>query len=152
MRTDSSPMAGQTPSPSSPSPRAWSPSCSSRRNAASPSLSERIDRTPSESSCARRCRGLPGLSACDHQFERTGGWISLPVFLVDNVVTSGATLAAARKEFRPEPPSLSQTPHPHTPGGWREGFQPDKRYPKPARSIPPKRKKASLGKSENWPL
>jgi len=47
---------------------------------------------------------------------------------------------------------LSQTPHPHTPGGWREGFQPDKRDPKPARSIPQNAKKARLGKSENRPL
>ena len=27
---------------------------------------------------------------------RVGGWFALPVFLVDNVVTTGATLAAAR--------------------------------------------------------
>jgi len=54
---------------------------------------------PVESSCARRRRGIPGLSECDHQFERAGRWISLPVFFVDNVVTSGATLAAARNVF-----------------------------------------------------
>jgi predicted amidophosphoribosyltransferase len=51
---------------------------------------------PVESSCARRRRGLPGLVAADHKFVRVGGWFALPVFLVDNVVTTGATLAAAR--------------------------------------------------------
>jgi hypothetical protein len=51
---------------------------------------------PVESSCARRRRGLPGLTASDHEFVRVGGWFSLPVFLVDNVATTGATLAAAR--------------------------------------------------------
>jgi len=51
---------------------------------------------PVESSCARRRRGLPGLTAADHKFVRVGGWFALPVFLVDNVATTGATLAAAR--------------------------------------------------------
>jgi hypothetical protein len=51
---------------------------------------------PVESSCARRRRGLPGLDAADHKFVRVGGWFALPVFLVDNVVTTGSTLAAAR--------------------------------------------------------
>ena len=51
---------------------------------------------PVESSCARRRRGLPGLVAADHKFVRVGGWFALPVFLVDNVATTGATLAAAR--------------------------------------------------------
>ena len=51
---------------------------------------------PVESSCARRRRGLPGLTAADHKFVRVGGWFALPLFLVDNVVTTGATLAAAR--------------------------------------------------------
>ena len=51
---------------------------------------------PVESSCARRRRGLPGLAAADHKFVRVGGWFALPVFLVDNVATTGATLAAAR--------------------------------------------------------
>jgi len=50
---------------------------------------------PVESSCARRRRGLPGLTAADHKFVRIGGWFALPVFLVDNVATTGATLAAA---------------------------------------------------------
>ena len=51
---------------------------------------------PVESSCSRRRRGLPGLTAADHAFVRVGGWFALPLFLVDNVVTTGATLAAAR--------------------------------------------------------
>ena len=50
---------------------------------------------PVESSCARRRRGLPGLTAADHKFVRVGGWFALPLFIVDNVVTTGATLAAA---------------------------------------------------------
>ena len=50
---------------------------------------------PVESSCARRRRGQPGLTAADHKFVRVGGWFSMPVFLVDNVATTGATLAAA---------------------------------------------------------
>ena len=50
---------------------------------------------PVESSCARRRRGLPGLTAADHEFVRVGGRFALPVFLVDNVATTGATLAAA---------------------------------------------------------
>jgi len=50
---------------------------------------------PVESSCSRRRRGLPGLIAADHKFVRVGGWFALPVFLVDNVATTGATLAAA---------------------------------------------------------
>ena len=51
---------------------------------------------PVESSCGRRRRGLPGLTAADHKFVRIGGWFALPVFLVDNVATTGATLSAAR--------------------------------------------------------
>ena len=50
---------------------------------------------PVESSCSRRRRGLPGLTATDHKFVRVGGWFALPLFLVDNVATTGATLAAA---------------------------------------------------------
>ena len=55
---------------------------------------------PVESSCARRRRGLPGLTAADHEFVRGGGWFALPVFLEDNVVTTEATLAAARHALR----------------------------------------------------
>ena len=55
-----------------------------------------LDRVvPVESSCSRRRRRLPGLTAADHKFVRIGGWFTLPVFLVDNVATTGATLAAA---------------------------------------------------------
>lgn len=52
---------------------------------------------PVESSCSRRRQGLPGLTAKDHKFVRAGRWMALPVFLVDNVATTGATLAAARQ-------------------------------------------------------
>jgi len=51
---------------------------------------------PVESSCSRRRQGMSGLTAADHKFVRVGGWFALPVFLVDNVATSGATLAAAQ--------------------------------------------------------
>lgn len=52
---------------------------------------------PVESSCSRRRQGLPGLTAEDHKFVRIRRWIALPVFLVDNVATTGATLSAARQ-------------------------------------------------------
>jgi hypothetical protein len=39
-----------------------------------------------ESSCARRRRGLRGLTAADHKFVRAGGWFALPVFLVDGSI------------------------------------------------------------------
>ena len=59
---------------------------------------EAIERVvPVESSCLRRRRGLPGLRAEDHQFVRIAGWIDLPVYLVDNVVTTGATIEAAER-------------------------------------------------------
>jgi predicted amidophosphoribosyltransferase len=51
--------------------------------------------SPVESSCARRRRGIPGLTASDHHFVRIPKWLTLPVILVDNVVTTGATLTAA---------------------------------------------------------
>ena len=58
---------------------------------------EALRRTlPSESSCQRRRHGMPGLEARDHKFERAGFWVKLPVFFVDNVATSGATIAAAK--------------------------------------------------------
>ena len=54
---------------------------------------------PVESSCSRRRQGMPGLTAADHKFVRAGRWVVMPVFLVDNVATTGATLAAARQVF-----------------------------------------------------
>jgi hypothetical protein len=54
---------------------------------------------PVESSCFRRRHGMLGLTAADHKFVRVGGWVVMPVFLVDNVATTGATLAAARQVF-----------------------------------------------------
>jgi predicted amidophosphoribosyltransferase len=57
---------------------------------------EAIERTvPVKSSCLRRRRGLPGLRAADHQFMRVGGWLPMPVYLVDNVAATGATMEAA---------------------------------------------------------
>ena len=55
---------------------------------------------PVESSCARRRRGLLGLSADQHAFVRCcGPLLRLPVWFVDNVVTTGVTLRAAHLAF-----------------------------------------------------
>lgn len=55
---------------------------------------------PVESSCARRRRGLLGLSVNQHGFVRCcGPLLRLPVWFVDNVVTTGATLQAAHLAF-----------------------------------------------------
>ena len=53
-----------------------------------------------ESSCARRCRGLLGLSVKQHAFQRCCGPLHrMPVWFVDNVVTTGNTLLAAHLAF-----------------------------------------------------
>ena len=55
---------------------------------------------PVQSSCARRRRGLLGLSSDQHTFKRCcGPLLRLPVLFVDNVVTTGATLKAAHLAF-----------------------------------------------------
>lgn len=55
---------------------------------------------PVESSCARRRRSLLGLSVEEHAFVRCcGPLLRLPVWFVDNVVTTGATLRAAHLAF-----------------------------------------------------
>jgi hypothetical protein len=55
---------------------------------------------PVESSCARRRRGLLGLSVEQHIFKRCcGPLFRLPVWFVDNVTTTGATLRAAHLAF-----------------------------------------------------
>ena len=55
---------------------------------------------PVESSCARRRRGLLGLTVEEHAFARCcGPLLRLPVWLVDNVVTTGSTLRAAHLAF-----------------------------------------------------
>jgi hypothetical protein len=52
---------------------------------------------PVESSCRRRVRGMPGLVAADHTMIRTADLIDfLPIYFVDNVSTTGATLPACR--------------------------------------------------------
>ena len=58
-----------------------------------------IDRAhPVESSCARRLRGLPRLTVEQHAIIRTAGPMqALPVHFVDNVITTGATVAACRR-------------------------------------------------------
>jgi hypothetical protein len=53
---------------------------------------------PVESSCERRLRGLPGLTVDQHAIVRTAGPMqALPVYFVDNVITTGTTLAACRR-------------------------------------------------------
>jgi hypothetical protein len=55
---------------------------------------------PVESSCARRRRGLFGLAVEQHSFKRCcGPLLRLPVWFVDNVVTTGTTLKAASLAF-----------------------------------------------------
>jgi len=58
-----------------------------------------IGRTrPVESSCQRRMRGLPGLTVDQHTIIRTVGPLRpLPVYFIDNVVTTGTTIAACRR-------------------------------------------------------
>jgi predicted amidophosphoribosyltransferase len=52
---------------------------------------------PVESSTCRRRRRLMGLTDAEHGFVRTRPFLPLaPTFFVDNVVTTGATLRAAR--------------------------------------------------------
>ncbi|MEI6655059.1 MAG: hypothetical protein WCP45_09850 [Verrucomicrobiota bacterium] len=53
-----------------------------------------------ESSCARRRRGLKGLNVKQHAFQRCCGPLHrMPVWFVDNVVTTGNTLQAAHLAF-----------------------------------------------------
>jgi len=53
---------------------------------------------PVESSCARRLRGLAGLTIEQHAIIRTAGPMQpLPVHFVDNVITTGTTAAACRR-------------------------------------------------------
>jgi len=50
---------------------------------------------PVESSSERRMRGLPCLTVEQHAIIRTGGPIQLmPLYFVDNVITTGTTMAA----------------------------------------------------------
>ena len=54
---------------------------------------------PVESSCARRRRGLPGLTVEEHAFIRVAGPLTATetaYYFVDNVATTGATLEACR--------------------------------------------------------
>ena len=52
---------------------------------------------PVDSSRTRRLRGLPRLTADQHAIIRTAGpMLPLPVYFVDNVITTGATVAACR--------------------------------------------------------
>ncbi len=54
---------------------------------------------PVESSCVRRRRGLPGLRPEDHAMIRVAGPLTATgtaYYFVDNVATTGATLAACR--------------------------------------------------------
>src|ERR1039458_645018 len=56
---------------------------------------------PVESSASRRMRGLPGLTVKQHAIIRTSGPMQLlPVYFVDNVITTGTTTAACRRALR----------------------------------------------------
>lgn len=53
---------------------------------------------PVESSYERRIRGLPGLTIEEQAIIRTAGPMKmLPVYFIDNVVTTGTTIAACRR-------------------------------------------------------
>jgi hypothetical protein len=53
---------------------------------------------PVESSCQRRRRGLPELTIEEHAIIRIAGPLQpLPVYFIDNVVTTGTTIAACRR-------------------------------------------------------
>jgi hypothetical protein len=53
---------------------------------------------PVESCCQRRVRGLSGLTIEQHAIIRTAGPLEpLPVYFIDNVVTTGTTIAACRR-------------------------------------------------------
>ena len=53
---------------------------------------------PVESSKSRHLRGLPRLTTDEHAIIRTSGPMkSLPVYFVDNVITTGTTIAACRR-------------------------------------------------------
>lgn len=55
---------------------------------------------PVDSSCVRRRSGLMGLTTMQHAFQRCcPPLLRLPVWLVDNVVTTGTTLKAAHHAF-----------------------------------------------------
>jgi hypothetical protein len=52
---------------------------------------------PVESSASRRMHGLPGLTVEQHAIIRTSGPMQLlPLYFVDNVITTGTTIAACR--------------------------------------------------------
>jgi len=51
-----------------------------------------------EGSCNRRLRGLPGLTAEQHAIIRNAGPMQpWPLYFVDNVITTGTTIAACRR-------------------------------------------------------
>lgn len=53
---------------------------------------------PVESSFERRRRGLLGLAVLQHEIIRVAGPLQpLPVYFIDNVVTTGTTIAACRR-------------------------------------------------------
>jgi hypothetical protein len=53
---------------------------------------------PVQSSYERRKRGLHGLTIEEHRIVRTAGPLDLlPVFFIDNVITTGTTIAACRR-------------------------------------------------------
>jgi hypothetical protein len=80
-----------------------------------------IGRTrPVESSAIRRMRGLPGLTVEEHSIIRTEDSILLmPVYFVDNVITTGTTMKACRRAL-----------------GWGTGLAYADASTRPTRSLP----------------
>ena len=53
---------------------------------------------PVESACQRRVRGLHGLKIDDHVITRIVGPMEpIPLYFIDNVITTGTTIAACRR-------------------------------------------------------
>lgn len=53
---------------------------------------------PVESSCQRHIRRLPGLTVNEHAIVRVAGPLeALPLYFIDNVVTTGTTLVACKR-------------------------------------------------------
>jgi hypothetical protein len=83
---------------------------------------------PVESSARRRMRGLPGLTVEEHAIIRAVGPIQLmPVYFVDNVITTGTTMAACRRALGwgigLAYADASRWPHRARIGSWFDSFQ-----------------------------
>src|SRR5207245_1685232 len=75
---------------------------------------------PVESSHTRLLRGLPRLTVDQHAIVRTAGFMQpLPVYFVDNVITTGTTIAACRRALGwGTGLAYADASKPHTEAGW----------------------------------